>query len=123
MKLRNSQIIEIYKALMVITVKENKYKAKTVFNLSRNIKVTRVIVEELEEIRNETIAKYRKPGMTNLEGEDAFNFSKEFSEVLKSESEVDIRQVDIKDLDLDTNNVDISGGLSVLLGTVIIGEL
>lgn len=94
------------------------FSGKVRYNIARNLKTFRVILEGVEEIRVK-LAKEKAIGLPEMDDKGRAEFIKEFTEVLDLENDVQIFPVTVADLDLDKNQIHLPI-LTELLGTIIV---
>ena len=109
MKVTLGKVVEAYQALM--DVGQTKMSAKLAYIFQRNIREIQKEVEIYEKVRFELIStKYGEKledGSHKVKDELVNEFTKELSELLASELDLDIRQININDIKFDISPVNL----------------
>jgi hypothetical protein len=108
MKLTNAQIQLLHNALTRLEPADKPgfvFSGKVRYNIARNLRLLRTVLEEVEAMRVKLVKERLPSGASELTGPERADFEGHFSEILQTETELALYTVTIAELDLDKNQI------------------
>lgn len=102
MTLTNAQIYNLVEVLNKIQQQDNKFPIKIGFYILQNIKELNNVYESINQMRQQVILKYGQPqdnGQISLSEEALKSANEELDELGQITSEVNLKQLDIEDIE------------------------